>query len=205
MFLQIPPTLEATQLPRIGWGPDLSPLLAQISSGNFENIPIIRDIDFSSLIVALKTVSFILTVIFITVIVVIMLKARKLIQKKVSEKIMASDLTPPAEARSPYDARWQEIRSHVVSFKESDWKLAVIEADKLADDALKAAGYPGETMGERLMMIKPGQLVNIQFLWDAHKLRNLLVHDANYQLTHKQAIWSIDAFESALKELGALS
>src|SRR3989344_920951 len=47
---------------------------------------------------------------------------------------------------------------------------------------------PGESMGERLMLIQPGQLLALQLLWDAHKLRNLLVHAANYQLTHRQAI-----------------
>lgn len=146
-----------------------------------------------------------LIVIFVAIIVVIVLKSRKMIQEEMASAIKAADLTPPAEAKGAYDARWQEIRNHVESFKESEWKLAVIEADKLVDDVLKTAGYPGETMGERLTMIKPDQLVNIQHLWDAHKLRNLLVHDANYQLTHKQAIWCIDAFESVLHELGALS
>jgi hypothetical protein len=55
------------------------------------------------------------------------------------------------------------------------------------------------------MLIEPGQLLSLQNLWDAHKLRNLLVHDANYQLDHRQAVMAIEAFEQALRELGALS
>ena len=81
----------------------------------------------------------------------------------------------------------------------------MIEADKFVDDALKTGGYPGETMGERLMLIEPGQFLNLQNLWDAHKLRNLLVHDPKYQLTHRQAILAVEAFEAVLRELGALS
>ena len=99
----------------------------------------------------------------------------------------------------------EEIRKHVNSFVEAEWKLAVIEGDKFVDDVLKTAGFAGESMGERLMMIKPDQIINIQYLWDAHKLRNLLVHDANFRLTHQQALFAINAFESVLKELSALS
>lgn len=204
MILQAPPTLQPPQIPQFNWGPDLSPLLAQIGRGDFSGIPILRSIDFSNLIVTLKTIAIIVIAVCVVALVIIVLKSRKMFQEEMASAIKAADLTPPAEAKGAYDARWQEIRNHVESFKEAEWKLAVIEADKLVDDVLKVAGYPGETMGERLTMIKPDQLINVQHLWDAHKLRNLLVHDANYQLTHKQAIWAIDAFQSVLHELGAL-
>ena len=55
------------------------------------------------------------------------------------------------------------------------------------------------------MLIKPDQIMNLQYLWDAHKLRNLLVHDANFRLTHQQALFAVNAFESVLKELSALT
>lgn len=119
--------------------------------------------------------------------------------------LLQIELAPPAPATSAYDNRWTEIKQHVNSFNVAEWKLAVIEADKFTDDALKTGGYPGESMGERLMLVQPGQLLSLQTLWDAHKLRNLLVHDANYQLTHRQAILAVEAFETTLRELGALS
>ena len=89
--------------------------------------------------------------------------------------------------------------------RDADWKLAVIEADKFVDDALKTKGFPGETMGERLMMIKPQELSSLQDLWDAHKLRNLLVHETSYQLRHEQALGAINSFEKVLRELGVVS
>jgi hypothetical protein len=133
----------------------------------------------------------------------VLFKIRGLIKSQVAE--LAIDISPPEEAIASYDLRWEEIKKHVSSFTEAEWKLAVIEADKFVDDALKTAGFPGETMGERLMLIQPGQLLALQDLWDAHKLRNLLVHDANYQINHRQAILAIEAFERVLRELGALS
>ncbi len=144
-----------------------------------------------------------LTVIFAILFAVVMFKIRR--QVKEQMLLLKTEINPPAEAASAYDARWAEIKRHVNSFTEAEWKLAVIEADKFVDDALKTGGYPGETMGERLMLIEPGQFLNLQNLWDAHKLRNLLVHDPKYQLTHRQAILAVEAFEAVLRELGALS
>jgi hypothetical protein len=200
MPLEIPPIPGLENQPKIYFGIDLSPQLAQ--SYRFI-VDYFKGPEFVNLTAYLKTISIILTLIFGAVVAVIMIKMSNLIKEEITE--IKAELNPPKEAVTPYDNRWQEIKNHVNSFKESEWKLAVIEADKLVDDALKAAGFPGESMGERLMLIKPGQLLNLQYLWDAHKLRNLLVHDANYQVTHRQAIWAVEAFERVLRELGALS
>jgi len=32
-----------------------------------------------------------------------------------------------------------------------------------------------------------------------------LVHDTSYQLTHRQAVMAVEAFEETLRELGALT
>jgi hypothetical protein len=158
---------------------------------------------FLNLFGTVKTVLMFLSIIFAVILVIIIIKMGSLIKEEVTE--LKAELALPEEAAGASDNRWQEIKSHVNSFKESEWKFAVIEADKLVDDVLKSAGFAGESMGERLMIIKPDQLINLQYLWDAHKLRNLLVHDVNYQMTHRQAIWAIEAFESVLRELEALS
>lgn len=150
-----------------------------------------------------KTVMKFLTLIFGVIFAVVLYKIKSLISERLIE--LKAEVHPPARAASAFDNRWDEIKRHAHSFTEADWKLAVIEADKFADDALKTGGYPGESMGERLMLIQPGQLLSLQTLWDAHKLRNLLVHDPYYQLTHRQAIVAVEAFEETLRELGALS
>ena len=108
-------------------------------------------------------------------------------------------------AYTNYTEHWQKIKKYVESIRDSEWKLAVIEADKLVDGVLQEHSFPGETMGERLMLIKPDDLSSLQDLWDAHKLRNLLVHEMSYNLRHEQAIESIEAFEKVLRELGAIS
>jgi hypothetical protein len=189
-----------TSQPETSYGNDLSPLLAQIydTAAKYFQSPA-----FFNLFGTVKAVLMVLSVIFAVILVIIIIKMGNLIEEEIAE--LKAELNPPREAVSPYDNRWQEIKNQVNSVKESEWKMAVIEADKLVDDVLKSAGFAGESMGERLMLIKPDQLLNLQYLWDAHKLRNLLVHDVSYQMTHRQAIWAIEAFESVLRELEALS
>ncbi len=200
MPMEIPTIPGLTNQPQIKYGSDLSPLLAQSYNAiaKYFHSP-----EFFNLFGTFKTVLMILSVILAAILAIIVIKMRGLIKERVVE--LKTELNPPGEAVSAHDNRWQEIKSHVNSFKESEWKFAVIEADKLVDDVLKSAGFAGESMGERLMLIKPDQLLNLQYLWDAHKLRNLLVHDVNYQITHRQAIWAVEAFENVLRELEALS
>lgn len=164
-----------------------------------------KNFNFHIIIADIKLAAIILTIIFGAIFVIVLRKIWRLgiIKKELAE--LKNEFNPPAGTKTAYDNRWQEIRSHVESFIEAEWKLAVIEGDKFVDDVLKAAGFAGESMGERLMLIKPDQIVNLQHLWDAHKLRNLLVHDPNFRLTHQQATLAINAFESVLKELSAIN
>ena len=200
MPMEIPTIPGLTNQPEINYGNDLSPLFAQI----YDTIAkYFQSPEFFNVFGTVKTVLMILSIIFAAILLMIIIKMGGLIKEEITE--LKAGLNLPEEAASAQDNRWQEIKNHVNSFKESEWKFAIIEADKLVDDVLKTAGFAGESMGERLMLIKPDQLLNLQYLWDAHKLRNLLVHDASYQMTHRQAIWAIEAFENVLRELEALS
>lgn len=82
-------------------------------------------------------------------------------------------------------------------------KLAVIEADKLLDHVLRSMVMPGETMAERLKAAAY-KYPNIREVWPAHKLRNQLVHDNDFQLSQKRAQRAIKDFEKALKLLNVL-
>jgi hypothetical protein len=193
----VPPTLAQTRIP---FGTDISGPTQNI----FTNIAnYFKNFDFQSLVSNLHTIGIVLTIIFGIVFIIIIFKMRGLIAEKVSE--IEGEISPPTDRPTASDNRWEEIKRHVNDFKESSWKLAIIEADKFVDTALKNGGFQGESMGERLMTIEPGQLLSLQGLWDAHKLRNLLVHDVEYVVTHRQAILAIEAFEQVLRELGALA
>ena len=154
----------------------------------------------AQLILQVKTVAIYLSLVFGAVFFYFFIQFRKLMVQKI--ELMKSLLrAPEAASGGGVISRWEEIVRHFDSTKEAEWKFAIIEADKLVDDLLKQAGYPGDTMGERLMNIEQGQLLSLQGLWEAHKIRNKLAHDVNYFLRYAEARQAIKFYEEALKEL----
>jgi len=100
-----------------------------------------------------------------------------------------------------YQERWQTLQGLLKD--KSTWPLAVIDADKLLDDALKRLHYKGKTMGERLVSAQRN-ITDNDGVWFGHKLRNRLVHESNVKLTEKVVKEALIGIRSALKDLGAL-
>ena len=98
----------------------------------------------------------------------------------------------------------QKIEQMLRAKTESSMKQALLEADKLLDLGLKDKIVKGETMGERLKSAQnlfENNLYNE--IWQAHKLRNQLVHEdseiLSFQIENK-----ILVFKRALKVLNIL-
>lgn len=100
-----------------------------------------------------------------------------------------------------YQERWQTLQGLLKD--KSTWPLAVIDADKLLDDALKRMHYKGKTMGERLVSAQR-EISDNDGVWFGHKLRNRLVHESNVKLTEKMVKEALLGIRAALKDLGAL-
>ncbi|MEK7473959.1 MAG: hypothetical protein AAB668_04565 [Patescibacteria group bacterium] len=99
-------------------------------------------------------------------------------------------------------ATWAEIEKNA-DHGLMGAKLAVIEADKLVDGVMKSMLIPGETMGERLKAAQYSY-PDIRKVWLAHKLRNQLVHDSTFEITHGQAKRALKDFHAALRTLRIL-
>lgn len=99
---------------------------------------------------------------------------------------------------------WAEVQEHFFTGSDNDLKVAIIEADKVLDDALRSAGIRGATLGDRLKKIKPSQLPDIDAIWEVHKLRNQIAHENDYQLKRDLAERALGVYEKALRELKAL-
>lgn len=83
------------------------------------------------------------------------------------------------------------------------FRLAVIDGDKLVDQAMRDCGIRGETMGERLKSAK-NRFSDLNSLWQAHKLRNQVVHETNITVNYNQARQALLCYKRALKDLGAI-
>lgn len=103
--------------------------------------------------------------------------------------------------QAQFTQRWKELQQLCADPKT--WPLAVINADKLVDDALKKCHYKGKTMGERLVSAQHDLTAN-DGVWYGHKLRNKLVHE-DYNLSKKKdVVEALQGFLQALRDLGAI-
>ena len=92
-----------------------------------------------------------------------------------------------------------EVNCSITGFTEQNYVM-----DKLIDETLKNAGFPGDTLGERLMGMERGQLATLDGLWEAHKIRNKIAHDSNYFMRYAEAKKAVELYEKTLNELGAI-
>jgi len=99
--------------------------------------------------------------------------------------------------------KWEQAKQRLKKEWEAEWKLAIIEADKLLDDLLQRMGYTGGSLGERLDQLDTEIMPNIEEVWTAHKIRNGIVHDPNYALDLKRAKNLMRIYEEAFNYLGA--
>ena len=153
---------------------------------------------FSNLKILGGFLSLVLLILFITN----FIRTNKFLRARAN---LLKTIVPPETAReSPLGSKWDEIQRHLNSIKEAEWKFAVIEADNLVDSVLKAGGYPGDTMGDRLKNMDKSQIVTLDGLCEAHKIRNRLAHDVTYFLRYGEAKRAIQLYEKTLKELGVL-
>jgi len=99
--------------------------------------------------------------------------------------------------------QWAKIKGRLETGLESEYKLAIIEADSLLNETLERMGYQGETLGERLKNITSDILPNLEQVWQSHKIRNNIVHDPDYTLSLDEAKKALAIYEKALLDLGA--
>jgi hypothetical protein len=109
----------------------------------------------------------------------------------------------PALNVQRYQTKWLEIENSVRRDNDASWQLAIMNADKLLDQALRERRFKGQTMGERM---KSAQKVwkNANHVWGAHKVRNQLAHEVNADISYDITLRSLSAFKQALKDLGAI-
>lgn len=110
--------------------------------------------------------------------------------------------SPKGINQEEFRSKWLKIQ-HGLEDNESSRHMAIVNADKLLDQALKARGFKGDTMAERLKSAKDS-LSHKDALWHAHKIRNRIVHEDTVTLSNKDTRQSLAAYKRALKDVGAL-
>lgn len=97
--------------------------------------------------------------------------------------------------------RWKNVLKRLETANEEEYKLAVLEADTMLDQALKRMGFAGDTLADRLQKVSTGIISNLPEVHEASRIRNNIVHDPNYRLTLSEARRIIEIYETAFQGL----
>ena len=83
-------------------------------------------------------------------------------RQKEKEKRMAET---DAVSKNP---RWIQTLAYLFSQHQSDWKLAVIEADSMLEGLLGDLGFKGDTLGDKLKSADQDKFKSLTSAWEGH-------------------------------------
>jgi hypothetical protein len=149
-----------------------------------------------------QIISVILTLLFIAAIIYVLIETGYLALRidRIQDVVLKTDTS-----KKRMQSSWDDIEQHFFAGDDNDLKIALIEADHLLNEALRGAGVVGKELGDRLKKVTPEQLPNVEEVWQAHKVRNRIAHEAGFVLKRDLAERALTVYETALKHLGALN
>lgn len=108
---------------------------------------------------------------------------------------------PQVLKQNYFQQQWVELQK--MCRQKETWPSAVLDADKLLDEALKKRKLGGKNMGERLVKAQRIFTDN-DSVWFGHKLRNRIESDPETKLKEGDVKEALIGIRQALKDLGAL-
>ena len=153
---------------------------------------------FIGLLPSLQFFAFIISLILLLGIIYLAIRSHFLIfqAEKWSDILNIKNLSRRRSLRG-----WRQILKRLHSSDQVQWKLAVMEADRILDEILKMAGYKGESMDERLEAMNEAQLSNLEQIKNAHRIRQQISQNPDFQITRDEARGIIKIYSQAFTEL----
>lgn len=152
-------------------------------------------------------VSSCLSVFFIAIIIFSIVRMREIQihEKQELDHEIQQALLRDKEATRNQNPRWHYILTIIESSNESDWRVAIIEADTMLEEAFRDKGLTGETMNELLESARSSGYASIQNAWDAHLVRNQIAHaGSDFSLSQIEARRVIKMYQNVFEELGII-
>jgi len=149
-------------------------------------------------------VSSLLSLIFIIIIIfciVRMFEIQAYDKMEIKHEIHEALLRDKEKARNE-NQRWTYITTLVESPNESDWRMAILEADSFLEEVLREKDMTGDTVSELLESAKSNGYTSIQNAWDAHIVRNKIAHEGSeYPVSQIEGRRVIKMFQNFFEEL----
>jgi len=100
--------------------------------------------------------------------------------------------------------KWKIISSKIESEDADDYKKAVVLAEELFTNVLKAANFSGENLTKKLSKIPDSQLEFKEDIVWAYELKEKILLDENFTVDREEAKRAVYVFKRALKEMNVL-
>lgn len=114
-------------------------------------------------------------------------------------------LAKDKETDKSQNPRWKYILTLVESPNDSDWRIAIIEADSLLEESFKEKDLIGNNMSELLEDAKSNGYPSIQSAWDAHLVRNRIAHEGQeFSLTQVEVRRVIKLYQNIFEDLNII-
>lgn len=110
-------------------------------------------------------------------------------------------LTYRAFGTRKFTKQWEALAARLEAGTQEEYKLALIEADTMLDEAMKRVGYAGESLSEKLAKLSPVILPNVKEALEIHQMRDTIVHDPNFVLTLDQARKAMAVYQKSFEDL----
>ncbi|MEK7061821.1 MAG: hypothetical protein AAB957_01020 [Patescibacteria group bacterium] len=100
--------------------------------------------------------------------------------------------------------RWKKIKKRIENGAESEYKLALIEADDFLNEMLEDRGFTGKNFEELVNNAGKIVLPNLDEILSAHEVRNSIVYDPDYKIDIDRVKEVLSIYEATTKNIGAL-
>lgn len=99
------------------------------------------------------------------------------------------------------NAEWDKVLKNIESTNDSDWRLAILEADIMLNTLLDNMGLPGDTIGDKLKAVEKSDFTTVDKAWEAHKIRNQIAHEGStFLLSLHEAKRVIALYQAVFEE-----
>ena len=99
------------------------------------------------------------------------------------------------------DKSWKKIKRRLDSSSESEWKLAVIEADDFLYETMQDQEFGGDTFEDLVKSAGKKIPGGIDGVLEAHKVRNDIVYNPDYKINAETAQNMLLMYENAIKNI----
>jgi hypothetical protein len=165
------------------------------------NFKILLDFFNSGLFLSLQIIGGVLSLIFLTAI-IILIKKGAAFDRHVKHLWIAWNATPIPRHR--IGKRWIGIRKAMDTEDPENWRAAILDADLMLDEVLAKIGYAGDNINQRLENILPEQFPSLEDAWRAHRVRDFLAEDLSYPLSRKVAETTMEIYKTIFLETGLI-